>query len=110
MYVPSFVISIPGGFWGGSFAYTHSILLILAEANPFSLFHHLPPNTPMYISQNKHIRTHRSFWHLLCYALLSPSGCAKLGLTPKASRQAITEIIWVRKHSKEKKKKRKKEK
>lgn len=27
-----------------------------------------PPHKPMYISQNPHIRTHKSFWHLLCYA------------------------------------------
>ena len=25
-------------------------------------------NEPMYISRNPHIRTHKSFWHLLCYA------------------------------------------
>lgn len=61
-------------------------------------------NQPMYISQNPHIRTHKSFWHLLCYAFFFLR-LWKTGTYPKAAKQAITKSIWVRMQSEEKKKK-----
>lgn len=53
-------------------------------SKPLLLISSLAPNTPMYISQNPHIRTHTSCWHPLCYALFFPEGCGKLGLTPQS--------------------------
>lgn len=50
---------------------TRSHTLDPCRNKPFlfiSLPAHPPPTNPMYISQNPHIRIHKSFWHLLCYA------------------------------------------
>lgn len=62
-------------------------------------------NKPMYISRNPHIRTHKSFWHLLCYAFFFFLRLWKTGTYPKAAKQAITKRIWVRMQSEEEKKK-----
>lgn len=63
-----------------------------------------PGNKPMYISQTPNIRTHKSFWHLLCYAFFFLR-LWKTGTYPKAAKQAITKSIWVRMQSEEEKKK-----
>lgn len=91
---------------GTSFAYAHfHTVLILAETNPFSLFHYLsPPNKSMYISQSRHIRTHKSFWHLLCYAFFFLKVVENWDL-PQSRKAGNHEDIWVRMQSEGKKEK-----
>lgn len=73
MCVPSFVISIPevAFLMGASFAmhtFAHSWSLQKQTLSLYFITRPPAPNKPMYISQNPHIRIHKSFWHLLCYA------------------------------------------
>lgn len=99
-----------GGFPDGSLICNAHFrtLLILAETNPFSLFHYHP--------HHSHQQTHVYFTNPRTSGPISLFGIFyvmhffflrlwKTGTYPKAAKQAITKNIWVQMQSEEKKRK-----